>query len=99
MARRVQRNDGLGDLLIAEWDRSMLRWRIPGRVSEHEEALKSGKPVVVSSSTLLCAFMHAGLPHRTFAYGGRDWGKSFVLDERGQLSEYVEEGRSVGGRD
>jgi hypothetical protein len=91
MVRRIQRNDGLRDLLIAEWDRSMLRWRIPGRVSEHEEALKAGKPVVVSSSALLRAFMHAGLPYRNLAYGGRDWGKTFVLDERDQLTEYNDE--------
>jgi hypothetical protein len=91
MVRRIQRNDGLRDLLIAEWDRFMLRWRIPGRVSEYEEALKAGEPVGVSSSQLLRAFMHAGLPHRTLAYGGRDWGKSFVLDERDQLSEWVPE--------
>ena len=91
MARRLQRNDGLRDVLIAEWDRSMLRWRIPGRVSEHEEALKSGKPVVVSSSTLLRAFLHAGLPYSSYAFGGREWGKTFVLDEHDQLREWVPE--------
>jgi hypothetical protein len=47
--------------------------------------------VVVSSSTLLRALMHAGLPHRTFAYGGRDWGKTFVLDEDDRLAEYTED--------
>jgi hypothetical protein len=29
--------------------------------------------------------MHAGLPHRALAYGGQDWGKTFVLDEHHQL--------------
>jgi hypothetical protein len=87
MVRRIQRNDGLRDLLVAEWDRSMLRWRIPGHVSEYEKALKAGERVGVSSSQLLCALMRAGLPHDAFAFGGRDWGKAFVLDERDQLSE------------
>jgi len=96
MARRVQRNDGLRDVLIAEWDRSMLRWRIPGRVCE-EEALKAGEPVVLSSSALLRAFMHAGLPYRSYAFGCRDWGGTFVLDEHDRLSEYVDDGRDVGG--
>jgi hypothetical protein len=91
MARRVQRNDGLRDVLIAEWDRSMLRWRIPGRVCEHEEALKAGKPVVLASSALLRAFLHAGLPYSSYAFGGREWGKTFVLDEHDQLREWVPE--------
>jgi hypothetical protein len=87
----------LRQVLIQEWDRGMARWRIPGRICEYEEALKSGKPVVVSSSSMLRAFMAAGLPTDRFAYCGSDWGKSFLLDERDQISEYVEEGRGVGG--
>jgi hypothetical protein len=87
MPRRQQRSTGLRQILIAEWDRGMARWRIPGRICEYEEALKSGKLVVVSSSSMLRAFMAAGLPTDRFAYGGSDWGKSFVLDERDQLSE------------
>jgi hypothetical protein len=35
--------------------------------------------------------MYARLPHREFAYGGADWGKVFVLDERDQLTERAEE--------
>jgi hypothetical protein len=96
MVRRVQRNDGLRDLLIAEWDRSMLRWRIPGRICEYEEALKSGRPVVVSSSSMLRAFMAAGLPTGRLAYGGSDWGKTFLLDEHDRLTEYRPD---VGTRD
>jgi hypothetical protein len=68
----------------------MLRWRIPGHVSEYEKALKAGDPVGVSSSALLRVLMHAGLPHGQFAYGGADWHKTFVLDENDQLSEYTE---------
>jgi hypothetical protein len=37
------------------------------------------------------AFMHAGLPYRTLAYGGADWHKTFVLDEHDQLREWVPE--------
>ena len=97
MPRRQQRSTGLRQVLIQEWDRGMARWRIPGRICEYEEALKAGKPVVVSSSSMLRAFMAAGLPTDRFAYGGPDWGKSFLLDERDQISEYVEEGSRVGG--
>ena len=69
----------------------MLRWRIPGRVCEHEAALKGGKVVVLASSALLRASMHAGLPYRSYAFGGREWGKTFVLDEHDNLSELVPE--------
>ena len=66
------------------------RWHIPGRVSDYEKALVAGEAIVVDSGTIMCALLHAGLPHDAFAFGGRDWGKSFVLDERDQLSEYVD---------
>ena len=64
------------------------RWHIPGRVSDYEKALVAGESIVVDSGTIMCALMHAGLPSDDFAYGGRDWGKSFVLDERDQLTEH-----------
>ena len=91
MPRRQQRSTGLRQVLIAEWDRGMARWRIPGRVCEYEEALKSGKPVVVSSSSMLRAFMAAGLPTDRFAYGGPDRGKTFMLDENDRVTEHVPE--------
>jgi hypothetical protein len=40
---------------------------------------------------LLHAFIAAGLNCDRFAYGGQDRGKSFVVDEAGQLSEYAGE--------
>jgi hypothetical protein len=52
---------------------------------------------VVSSSSMLRAFMAAGLTTDRFAYCGSDWGKSFLLDERDQICAYVDEGRGVGG--
>ena len=88
MGRRVSRNDGLRQLLLVDYRRLLERWRIPGKVYEREVALESDAAVVVSSSQLLRAFMHAGLPHRTLAYGGRDWGKIFLLDEHDQLAEW-----------
>jgi hypothetical protein len=71
MARRVARNDGLRQLLIADWDRSMLRWRIPGRVYEFEERLKSGQAVELFSGQVMIAFFHAGLPCDEYCFGGR----------------------------
>jgi hypothetical protein len=61
MPRRNERADiagvsGIRALLIAEWDHSMKRWRIPGRVYAYEEALKGGGPVVISANRLLKAF-------------------------------------------
>ena len=96
MPRRQQRSTGLRQVLIQEWDRRTARWRIPGRICEYEEALKSGKPVVVSSSSMLRALMAAGLPTDRFAYGGADWGKTFLLDEHDRLTEYRPD---VGKRD
>jgi hypothetical protein len=86
-----------GSCCLEDYRRSLELWRIPGKVYEREVALESGAAVVVSAAQLMRAFMHAGLPYRTLAYGGADWHKTFVLDERDQLSEYVEEGRGVGG--
>src|SRR6478609_6330827 len=89
--RQQQRSTGLRQVLIQEWDRGMVRWRIPGRVCEYEQALKAGKPVVVSSSSMLSAFLAAGLPADQFGYGGRHWRKSFLLDEHDQISEYSDD--------
>jgi hypothetical protein len=80
---------GIRALLIAEWDHSMKRWRIPGRVYAYEEALKGGGPVVISANRLLQAFTLAGLPANRFGFGGQDYDKQFVLDANDRLSEYV----------
>jgi hypothetical protein len=90
VGRRVSRNDGLRQLLLEDYRRFLERWRIPGEVYERELALESGAAVVVSSSQLLRAFIHGGLPHRTLAYGGRDWAKTFALDEHDQLAEWID---------
>jgi hypothetical protein len=45
----------------------------------------------MSAAQLMCALMRAGLPHQQFAYGGQDCGKAFLLDERDQLTEWIDD--------
>jgi hypothetical protein len=52
------------------------------------DELKSGNAVAVSSSTLLSAFIAAGLPHSRFGFGGADWHRNYILDENDRLTEY-----------
>jgi len=97
MVRRIQNNTGLRELLIADRE-----YRLPGCLNpppwsaprgwrdEVLEELKAGQPVVVSSSVLMCALLHAGLPSDDYAFGGRHWGKQFLLDEDGTLSEWTD---------
>jgi hypothetical protein len=89
--RRTQRADDTLRRVLLKDHRERFgptgRWHIPGRVSEYEKALVAGEAVVVESGTLMCALLHAGLPSDEYAFGGPDWGKSFVLDERDQLRE------------
>jgi hypothetical protein len=86
MGRWVGGSHRLRHILIADWDASMLRWRVPGRPpSDYERRLKAGEAVGLSSATLLCALMRAGLPYRDCAFGGRYCGQAFVLNERDEL--------------
>ena len=39
----------------------------------------------------MCALMHANLPFDDYAYGGRYWGKQFLLDVDGTLTEWTPE--------
>jgi hypothetical protein len=87
MPRQMSSSTGLRRLLIEAHQESWDRWRVPGMMSDFELDLKAGRPVVVSSAQILSALMRAGLPYRDFAYGGSAWGKTFVLDERDELSE------------
>jgi hypothetical protein len=95
MKRVAPKSSGLHQLLLAEHRRNTgpkSRWHIPGAgPSDYEQALVAGEPVVVSSSMLMCALMHAGLPSRGYEYGGRCWGKQFLLAEDGTLSEWTPE--------
>ena len=80
-------SDGLRELLIAEQERSLKRWAIPGKPNDLLEDLRADVAVVVSSAQLLKALMAAGLPVDRFAYRGADYGKTFLLDERDELRE------------
>ena len=46
---------------------------------------------MVSSSGLTCALLYAGLPSDDYAFGGRHWGKKWLLDVDGTLSEWTGE--------
>lgn len=84
MARRVRRNDGLRKLLIAERERGLKRWPV-STGDEYLDGLRSGGPVLVSSSQLMRALMHARLPYGTYCFGGADFGRLFVLGADGAL--------------
>jgi hypothetical protein len=93
----VARSDGLRELRIAYREHRLPNstppppWSAPrARPDELLDELKSGNAVVVSSSTLLSAFIDAGLPCREYGFGGRYYKSAFLLDERDKLSEYVE---------
>ena len=59
--------------------------------------LVSGQAVVISDDVIFTALFHAGIPSDDYAYGGRYWGKQFLLAENGTLTEYVEDVPSLGG--
>lgn len=56
----------LRDMLLRRWDDRMARWRIPGHRYPHEEFLKAGADVVVSSARLADALEYAGQPFERF---------------------------------
>ncbi|BBZ38735.1 hypothetical protein [Mycobacterium conspicuum] len=89
MPRRVTNTNtsGLRGLLLAEYRRSLKRWRISGRTYEVEEALNSGAAAGVSSAQIMRALFAAGLPCADYCHGGRHYGATFLLDERGELLE------------
>jgi hypothetical protein len=91
---RQARSDGLRELLIADREYGLPGcpkpgpWAAPrGGRDQLLEELKSGGPVEVDSSTLMCALMHARLDYRRYALGGADEGKVFRLTERDELVE------------
>jgi hypothetical protein len=91
MVRQNAKSDGLRQQLLADYRRSLERWRIPGRVYEKEVALDSGEPVVVDSPAIMCALMHMGLPCGDYTHDGKHGQKLFLLDEFDRLTEYTEE--------
>lgn len=91
MVRQNVKADGLRRQLLADYRRSLERWRIPGRVYEKETALESGAPVVVDVADIMCALLHMGLPCGDYTADGKLGQKRFVLDEFDRLTEYAEE--------
>jgi hypothetical protein len=91
MVRQNMKSDGLRRQLLADYRRSLERWRIPGKVYEKEEALAAGAPVVVDLSAVMCALSHMGLPCGDYTYEGKHGQKLFLLDEFDRLTEYVED--------
>src|SRR6476659_10517758 len=93
--RRTQRADNtLRQVLLKdhrEKFRPTGRWHIPVRVLDYEQAFVAGEPIVIDSGTIMCALMHAGLPSDDYAFGGRHWGKKWLLDVDGTLSEWTGE--------
>jgi hypothetical protein len=89
--RTKSKSDVLRKQLLADYRRSLERWRIPGKVYEKEVALESGAPVGVDSPAVMCALLHMGLPCGDYTYDGKHGQKLFLLDEFDRLTEYVEE--------
>lgn len=92
MGRRIQRNDGVRELLIAERERATERW--PSSTPDAWlVALRAGDAVPVSSAQLMRALMRAGLPHRNYCYGGSAFGAVFLLNRDDRLTEFALENR------
>lgn len=90
MVRQNVKADGLRQQLLADYRRSLERWRLPNRVYEKEVALASGAPVVVDAADIMCARLHMGLPCGDYTHDGKHGQKRFLLDEFDRLTEYVE---------
>jgi hypothetical protein len=95
--KRASSTSGLRQLLIADREYRLPGcskpgpWAAPrGGRDELLDALKSGRAVVVSSSVLMSALLHAGMPCDDYCFGGRHYNVTFLLDQRGQLSEVEE---------
>ena len=89
MARQNTKADGLRRQLLADYRRSLERWRVPGKIYDREAALESGAPVVVGSPDIMCALSHMGLPCGDYTYDGRHGHKLWLLDEFDRLTEHV----------
>jgi hypothetical protein len=91
MVRQNVKADGLRRQLLADYRRSLERWRIPGNVYDKEAALESGASVVVDAADIMCAVLHMGLPCGDYTADGKHGQKLLLLDEFDRLTEHVEE--------
>ena len=91
MVRQNVKADGLRQQLLADYRRTLERFRIPGKVYEKEDVLASGAPVVVDSPAVMCALLHMGLPHGDYTHDGKHGQKLFLLDEFDRITEYLED--------
>ena len=94
--RTRRADDTVRQLLLADHHKRcatnpVSRWYIPGYVCDYCDDLAAGKQIVVSSSVLMCALLHANLPCDEYAYGGRYWRRQFLLAADGTLSEWAPE--------
>jgi hypothetical protein len=90
----------LRELLIAYREHRLPKsppppWSAPrGWPDELLDDLKARNAVMVSSDTLLGAYIDAGLPeatYRRFGFGGADYEKRFVLDDHDRLTELTDD--------
>jgi hypothetical protein len=94
--RRTQRADNtIRKLLLEEHRRNVgpgSRWHIAGKPpSDYERALAAGEAVLVSDSGLMRALRAAGAPYDDYIFGGKYFGKTFLLAEDGTLTEWTPE--------
>jgi hypothetical protein len=89
--RTTAKSDGLRQQLLADYRRTLERWRRPDGVYEKEVALESAAPVVVDAADIMCALLHVGLPCGDYTHDGKHGQKRFLLDEFDRLTEYVDE--------
>ncbi len=83
MARRLSAkaaSGGLRKVLIADRQRRLARWTIPGKPDDILEVLREHSPVLVSAAKL-----EEVMPGSRFGSGRND--EFFLLDERGELRE------------
>jgi hypothetical protein len=85
--RARQRSGGLREALIANQERSLERWAIPGKPDAFLAALRAGEAVVVSSAMVMGALIHARRPCDEYCFGGRYFRSTFLLDEHDELRE------------
>lgn len=85
-------------LLLADHRRRFgpsTRWHRPGHVSDYARALEAGEPVVISSSTMMCALLHANLPADDYMFGGVHHGRWFHVSGDDVVTEWTAEDQAA----